>query len=179
MVGMTIFDQLTQDQYDIDRNVVYEAWSCINDESMAARSRNPNAQKVIYSIKATAQFNSDIAVLLRDSMRRGKIQFLIDVHEAKADLITNKNYSAMSVEEQLMFDAPFHQTSAFVNELVNLDYEMVGGKVRVKERAGARKDRYSSISYANYIANEIERENRQIEEYYGDNIPMCVSSIDF
>lgn len=30
-----------------------------------------------------------------------------------------------------------------------------------------RKDRYSSISYANYIANELERDMRNIEDEYG------------
>jgi hypothetical protein len=30
-----------------------------------------------------------------------------------------------------------------------------------------RKDRYSAISYANHIANELERDMRNIEDEYG------------
>ena len=46
-VGISIYDQLVQDLYDEMRGVEYKAWSCINDENMAARSRNPNAPRVI------------------------------------------------------------------------------------------------------------------------------------
>ena len=39
---------------------------------MAERCKDPEAEKVIYSIKATAKFNSDAAVYLRDCIKRGK-----------------------------------------------------------------------------------------------------------
>lgn len=179
-VGMTVADSLSQDQFDPHRNVTYEAWSFINDPGMAARSRNPDAPKVIYSIKATQQFNSDNAVALRDHMRRGKLRFLIDETEGINWLETSKLYNKMSVDDQAILEAPFYQISAFVNEIVNLDYEIVNGKIRVKEHSGARKDRYSSVAYANYIASEIERERKHIEQEDPKILLLsCVSSIDF
>ena len=179
MVGLSVFDELSQDQYDNERKVLYEAWSCINDETMAARCRNPDAPKIMYSVKATAQFNSDAAVYLRDCMRRGKIRFLTDEADGKEWLNGSKYYQNLPVEDQVLFEAPFYQISAFVNEIVNLDYTLLNDKIKVKERSGARKDRYSSILYANYIAGEIEREHRNMEQEYGDNAPVFASVVNF
>ena len=178
-VGLSVFDELAQDQYDSERKIVYEAWSCINDEVMAARCRNPDAPKIMYSVKATAQFNSDAAVYLRDCMRRGKIRFLTDEADGKEWLNGSKAFQNLAVEDQVMYEAPFYQISAFVNEIVNLDYTLLNDKIKVKERSGARKDRYSSILYANFIAGEIEREHRNMEQEYGDNAPIFVANVSF
>ena len=178
-VGLSVFDELSQDQYDNERKILYEAWSCINDEAMAARCRNPDAPKIMYSVKATAQFNSDAAVYLRDCMRRGKIRFLTDEADGKEWLNGSKYYQNLAVEDQVIFEAPFYQISAFVNEIVNLDYTLLNDKIKVKERSGARKDRYSSILYANFIAGEIEREHRNMEQEYGDNAPVFASVVNF
>lgn len=177
--GLSVFDELSQDQYDNERKTLYEAWSCINDEAMAARCRNPDAPKIMYSVKATAQFNSDAAVYLRDCMRRGKIRFLTDESDGKEWLNGSKYYQNLAVEDQVLFEAPFYQISAFVNEIVNLDYTLLNDKIKVKERSGARKDRYSSILYANFIAGEIEREHRNMEQEYGDNAPVFASVVNF
>lgn len=178
-VGLSVFDELAQDQYDSERKIVYEAWSCINDEAMAARCRNPDAPKIMYSVKATAQFNSDAAVYLRDCMRRGKIRFLTDEADGKEWLNGSKAFQNLAVEDQVMYEAPFYQISAFVNEIVNLDYTLLNDKIKVKERSGARKDRYSSILYANFIAGEIERKHRNMEQEYGDNAPIFVANVSF
>ena len=52
---------------------------------------------------------------------------------------------------------PYINTGLMVNELVNLDYEATNNVIRVHEKPGARKDRYSSVSYNYYIAQQIER----------------------
>lgn len=180
-VGMSIYDQLVQDQVDTTRSVTYEAWSCINDEQMAARSRNPDAPKVIYSIKATAQLNSDNAVSMRDAMRRGRLRMLAGEATGLEWLSGSKMFNQLSVEDQVLFEAPFKQISAFINETVNLDYEIINGKIRVKEQADKRKDRYSSVSYANYIAGVIERrlKRREGEDMFGESLPNCVSAVNF
>ena len=48
---------------------------------------------------------------------------------------------------------------SLVNELVNLQAEQKAGTgtIRVKERSGMRKDRYSSLSYNIFVAKELER----------------------
>lgn len=179
-VGMSIFDQLVQDQVDQSRNIVYEAWSCVNDEQMAARSRNPEAPRVIYSIKATAQMNNDNAVALRDALRRGKLRMLAGEVTGAEWLSGFKGYNRLTPEDQVLLEGPFRQVSAFVNETVNLDYEILNGKIKVKEQSGRRKDRYSSVSYANYIASVLERKIKRLgEDDLGEILPECVSAVDF
>lgn len=157
-VGIGVYDALVREQVDEERSRVYSAWTCINDSKMEERCKDPNAPKIIYSIKATPQFNSDSAVLLRDCLKRNKIQLLVGESDAADTLTSNKFYNKLSVEDQTMFQLPYYNTTMFINETINLSYELVNGKIRVSEPVGMRKDRYSSVSYANYIASELERE---------------------
>lgn len=179
MVGLTVFDQLVQDLYDDTRGQTYEAWSCINDETMAARSRDPSGNRIIYSIKATAAKNSEMAVGLRDCIRRGKVRLLVDDIDGLESLERSKSYQKLSLDEQLMFQDPYYQTTAFVNEIINLEYEMNGNNIKVYEVSGMRKDRYSSVSYANYIASELERELRRHSGNEFKYAPDCVSAVSF
>lgn len=50
--------------------------------------------------------------------------------------------------------------------MVNLSFEIVGGKIRVNNQGGIRKDRFSAVSYANLVANELERERRNFQDEY-------------
>ena len=51
---------------------------------------------------------------------------------------------------------PYIHTTLLVDELTKLLYEESGGKIKITERAGMRKDRYSSLSYNYYVAMQIE-----------------------
>lgn len=166
-VGVGVFDNLVIDQVDDERNIIYPAWSCINDEKMAERCKEPEADKLIYSIKATAQFNSDAAVYLRDCIQRGKVRLLISEIEANEQLNKSKQYQSLLVDDQVMFQEPYYQTTSMIQEMVNLDYTTVNGKIKIVEASGMRKDRYSAISYANYIATELERDIKAAADEYG------------
>ena len=166
-VGVSVFDNLVIEQVDDERNTVYPAWSCINDDKMAERCKDPEAEKIIYSIKASAKFNSDAAVYLRDCVKRGKIRFLINEVDANDLLNRSKAFQNLLVEDQVLFQEPFYQTTAMINEMINLDYTIADGKIKVTESSGMRKDRYSAVSYANHIANELERDIRNIADEYG------------
>lgn len=146
---------------------------------MAARSRDPSGHRVIYSIKATAAKNSEMAVGLRDCLKRGKVRLLVNDVDGLEFLEKNKAYQKLTLDEQLLFQGPYYQTTAFVNEIINLEYEMIGNNIKVYEVSGMRKDRYSSVSYANFIASELERELRR---HNGDEFkyaPDCVSAVTF
>lgn len=158
LVGISVFDNLVREQIDEDRNCVYPAWTCVNDSKMAERCTTPEAPAVIYSIKANAQMNSDMAVGLRDCLKRGKLKLLISEIDGQEMLSKNKYYNRLTEEDKTMFQLPYYNTTMLINETINLSYELVNGKIRVSEPAGMRKDRYSSVSYANYIATELERE---------------------
>lgn len=163
-MGLGIFDQLVQPLFDKERNIEYEAWDCMNDSTMSERCMVQNAPKVIYSVKGNAQFNSECAVTLRDNLRRGKFKILVDDREGREYLLNLKGFVELPIEEQVKLEMPYKQTSALVNEMVNLEHEIKNNNIRIYETKGRRKDRYSSVSYGNYFINELERENFKKKE---------------
>ena len=55
--------------------------------------------------------------------------------------------------------SPSSSKNIFVFETLNLVYEVRDkGNIAVREQGRNRKDRYSSLSYANYLAELIENE---------------------
>ena len=123
---------------------------------MAARCTTKGAEKVIWSIKATPKLNSDCAVLLREGFRSSKIRLLMTEYDADSLLSDIKGYSSLSSMEKISLQMPYVHTTLLINELVKLQHEESGGRVRVFERSGMRKDRYSSLSYNYYVALQIE-----------------------
>lgn len=158
-VGIGIYDNLVSDMVDNITGVMYEALSCINDPEMAARYKGTSKtpRKVIYSIKASVAFNSQCAFALRDSITRGKLRLLITEQEFRAEMNKNKTYKDLSADDKVVLELPYVQTTLLVNELVNLEYATTGKDIKIKEQYDKRKDRYSSLSYGNFIANELER----------------------
>ena len=100
--------------------------------------------------------NSDCSVLLRDGFKSGKIRLLVSEYDGDNLLNDVRGYSSMNPPEKLRFQMPYIHTTLLINELVNLRYEEVGGKVRIYERSGMRKDRYSSLAYNYYVATQLE-----------------------
>ena len=158
--GLGVFDALVRDQVDPETGELYEALSCYNDKDMAARCKVDNAPKVIWSIKASASFNSEMCVSLRGGFKEKRINLLIS--ELDADNILKKEvsgYGKMSVEDQVKFKMPYLNTTLLVNELTKLEHESKGGKnIKIKEKSGMRKDRYSSLGYNYWVQCQLERE---------------------
>lgn len=155
-LGLGVYDALVRDIVDPDTGEVYPALSCCNDQEMANRCTTKGADKVIWSIKATPKLNSDCAVLLREGFRSGKIRLLMTEYDADTMLSDIKGYKTLSPSEKVKLQMPYVQTTLLINELVKLQHEEHGGRVRVFERSGMRKDRYSSLSYNYYVALQIE-----------------------
>ncbi|GAA0347039.1 terminase family protein [Oceanobacillus oncorhynchi subsp. oncorhynchi] len=158
-MGLGVFDQLIIPSFDRDRNVEYEPLTCINDEKMADRCAYNNAKAVIYSIKGNQQFNSHVATSLRDSIRRGKVSLLEAENEAKETLGKFKGYNSLIPEDKAMLLQPYLQIKFLIIEMINLEGERTeSGFLKLKEKSNARKDRYSSFSYGNYVADLLEKE---------------------
>lgn len=156
--GIGVYDQLTETQFDTERGAEYEPLSCINDDRLSERCVYSNAPKVVYSIRATPQMNSEIAVSFKDTLKRNKIKLLISENEADEILRKIKGYDKLPEDVKLQFRMPYIQTSLLVNEMMNLEGEITdSGLVKLREQGSGRKDRYSSLSYLNIIASELER----------------------
>ena len=155
-LGLGVYDALVRDMVDPDTGEVYPALSCCNNQEMADRCTVRGAEKAIWAIKGSPQLNSECAVLLREGFRSGKIRLLVTEYDAESILPEIKGYNSLSVAEKVKVQMPYIHTTLLVNELVNLQHEESGGRVRVFERSGMRKDRYSSLSYNYYVSTQLE-----------------------
>lgn len=155
-IGLGVYDALAKEIVDPDTGEIYPALSCINDKTMAERCTVIGAPKVIWSVKASAQFNSDCAVLLREAFRSGRIRLLVSEYEADELLKSIKGYKSLSPGDQVKFKLPYINTTLLIDELTKLRHEESAGKIRIFERSGMRKDRYSSLSYNYYVAVQLE-----------------------
>ena len=159
--GLSVFDHIIKDQYDPDTGEVYGALNCCNNDEMAARCKVPNALKVVWSVKATADFNNTICVLLRNAINNGRINFLIPEQNADETIIEEyKAYKKMSPMEQARRKTPYAQCTLGIYELVKLKYFIKNNKITVYEPSGCRKDRYSSIAYNYWCASQLELQLR-------------------
>lgn len=157
--GLGVFDALVRDMVDPETGELYHALSCCNDKTMEERCKVPNAPKVIWSIKGNASFNNEICILLRSGFQKGKINLLISDLDADEVLKGKiKSFNKLSSYEQLQYKMPYIQTTLLVNELIKLEHEIKGTNIKITERAGMRKDRYSSLAYNYWVQCQLERE---------------------
>lgn len=155
-LGLGVYDALVRDMVDPDTGEVYPALSCCNNQEMADRCTTKGADKVIWAIKGSPILNSECAVLLREGFRSSKIRLLITEYDGEALLSDIKGYNSLSPLEKVMLQKPYVHTTLLIDELVKLQHEESGGRVRVYEKSGMRKDRYSSLSYNYYVALQLE-----------------------
>lgn len=153
--GLGVYDVLIKEQYDTQTGETYRAMTSCNNAEMAERCKVRNANKVIWCIKATADFNSNAATLLRAGIKNGNINLLTSEFDAEENLKKISGYKTMSIAEQAKLQLPYIQTTLMINEMINLDHEIVNNKVKLKERSGMRKDRVSSLQYNYYVAQEL------------------------
>lgn len=158
-IGLGVYDCLARDIVDTETGEIYPALSCCNNNEMASRCTVLGAEKVIWSIKASAQFNSDAAYLLREGFRSGRVRLLCTEYDAEDVLSEIRGYSSLSASEKAQIQLPYINTTLLVDELTKLQHEESGGRVKVFEKAGMRKDRYSSLSYNYYVAVQLENKN--------------------
>ena len=160
-IGLGVFDYLASDISDPDSGEIYPALSCCNNEEMARRCTVPGAEKVIWSIKANADLNSTCAYALRDAFKNGRIRLLENEYEGKKLLSDMPSFNGLSLEEQGQILRAYYGTTALINEMTQLEHQEVGNKVRLHEKAGMRKDRYSSLAYNYYVASQLETKHRR------------------
>lgn len=155
-LGLGVYDCLSRDIVDPETGEIYPAISCCNNTEMAARCTVIGAEKVIWAIKASAQFNSDCAFLLREAFRSGRIRLLSTEYDAEESLEELRGYNSLSPAERMQLQLPYIHTTLLIDELTKLQHEESAGKVKIYEKTGMRKDRYSSLSYNYYVAIQIE-----------------------
>lgn len=159
--GIAIYDALAKVLYDVERNVEYEPWSCMNDDNLRSRIVIAGQKEVVYSIKAQLETNSKIAVCMKNTLNSKMIELMVPNQEGveKLQRIV-PDYETADVETQLFYERPFLETVALINEMIGLEYTVQNqtGLIKIEERSGARKDRYTSVSYGNYFIELLEQD---------------------
>lgn len=157
MNGISIFDYLNKVQFDDERNIEYNAFSTFNNDNLASRASR-NAIPCIYGIKASSEFNHNIAMDLKDKLISKKLSLPEDDYFAKERMMEDESFAKMSPEKQARKLLPFLQTTALANELIGLQMSIQGGFIKLKEKSTARKDRYSALAYINQLATNLEKD---------------------
>ena len=157
-VGQSCLDFCFADRYDAIYGCTYPAIQTVNSEDLNERCKIKNAPKVIYAIKANAKSNNDMALALRAGFQNGNINLLISENNIEDELSNViKGYNKLSIPQQVREKIPYLQTTFLIEELINLEHDIVNGLVKVKEKSGMRKDRYSSLEYNYFVAQELAR----------------------
>lgn len=159
--------QITESE---ERGMTYPALTVVGEEydfidqklreQLQERTLGIGALPVVFPISATSILNSQIAVAFRSSLQKRLWHFLIPDGEADEFLVrNNKEYTfdATDAETTALFLQPYVQTGLFINECVNLDMSLVNGVIKLTEKAQNHKDRYSSVSYANWIISNFDK----------------------
>jgi hypothetical protein len=162
-----ILDWLNIPYYDPERDKEYKPIVSMNDDIDKSMIQN-GALPLIYKVNPTAQLNSDMYVSLQSAFRNKKIRLLVDEQEGKKEL---EKIKKLDVNTEILLKANFIETSALVNELMNLEYSMNGTLFKVEPASRSiRKDRVSSLIYSNMyvrlLGEENKRNQNQEDEFY-------------
>jgi len=167
--GISVYDCLARVMYDEERNIEYSPLRCMNDESIAERIQSEGALDCIYAVNASQKLNSDIALDFLRVLEQEMINFLIPYEAAQEEILSrNEVYlSTPDSDVQFFYERPFLETQALITECIELSYEKKdSGVIVMKEGSTAHKDRYSSCSYASYVATLLEKDLFSVSEDY-------------
>lgn len=171
--GLNLYDDCCRVLYDSDRDEEYPAWCAMNDENMKDRALDKSALPIVFSIKAGAESNHEMAMMTRALFEKKKIKLLVNEIDGKDHLTDKHNYLEIDGEQKANLILPYIQTTMLVNEMINLEYEINNGKVKVYETGRNRKDRYSSLGYGIYYSVKV-LEARLKEKKKKISIASCV-----
>lgn len=163
-VGIGILDALMTPLYDEERGDKYEPITVMNDEVAAERCKYEDADPVIFVVKASKELNMEIAGRMSDSLKFHKLHLLFKEQNAIERFQKNSKLKFPSLDPRVKAELlkPYRQVEYLTHEMLNLEVVVSdNGTFSLKEQGRMRKDRYTSVSYGNYYASILERENLQ------------------
>lgn len=157
-IGQAVLDYIMgADRYDPVYNETYGALNVMNNPDLEDRCKVKNAPKVIYAVKANARSNNDMTLALRAGFQNGYINLLLPDTNIEEKLSKIRGYGTLSELQQVNMRMPYVQTTLLINELINLTHDTSNGLIKVRERTGMRKDRYSSLQYGYALLQELSK----------------------
>lgn len=157
-IGYSVLNELFKSSYDKTIDEHYEPFVPYASSTSVDIEYNKGGKEVIYVFKGYEATNNNVNVFLKNAFMSRKIRLLVDENEKKSDFDEDKDFHKDGVYQANKL-LPFIQTSQFIFETINLEYEVrPTGNIAIKEKSGHRKDRYSSVGYTNYLAQLIDDE---------------------
>ena len=177
--GISVFDALSKITTSDERGIDFPPFTVTNDnfiddkikQELLDRTLGVGALPVIYPIIASQSSNSIMYSSLRNSLQKKLWKFLVSEGDAEDFLVkSNVEFRNNSLEGNVYgyFMSPYVNTSLLISECINLDMTLVGGLVKLSEKPGAYKDRFSSILYMNYIVSEFDKQLMKENEVVND-----------
>lgn len=163
-VGVAVLDALMTPLYDEERGDKYDPITVFNDERAAERCKYEDAEEVIFVIKATKELNMEIAGRMGDSLKYNKLNLLFKEQNAleRYQKMSKLKFSALDPRVKAELLRSYREIELLTHEMLNLEVVVSdNGTFSLKEQGRMRKDRYTSVSYGNYYASILERENLQ------------------
>lgn len=161
-IGQAVLDYVMSDRHDPMFGCTYKAMTVVNNDDLATRCKVRDASKCIYAIKANSKLNNDMCLNLRAAFQNGHINLLINESDMEDRWSKSvKNWSKLTDRMRASLRLSYFQTSFLIDELINLDHEVVNGLVKVREKSGMRKDRYSSLQYNYYVVDQLKLKQRK------------------
>jgi len=166
--GIGVFDSLSQLTQSEERGVEFPPMTVVDNinvdeklrQELRDRTLGINPLEVIFPILASQSLNSSIAVTFRNSLQKKMWNFLLSENDIEEFLI--KHYKDFMTNENDSFRGfylnPYLNTSLLIAECINLDMILLGGAIKLVEKVGNYKDRFSSVSYLNYVASFFDKD---------------------
>lgn len=168
--GLAVYDMLANIMYDEERGIEYSPLCAMNKDELRDRINIEGANPCIFAINASQNLNSEIAKEFKLVLISNKIDLPISLEKAREETLANiKEYTdTPDGEVQAFYEAPYLETQALISETAALVYEKKEqtGVIVVRETAGNRKDRYTSVSYGSYFAGKLEKDMLANSEEY-------------
>lgn len=157
-LGIPIYDLCMEMTDDKERHTVYPAWVSFNNDTHAERCKEQSALPIVYTMVATDSMNTSMAYRFQDDLNRKYVRLPINLYDGREALSELNGYSRLSPETQAMFEVQYEQFDSLIMESVNMGYTINKSGTITFVKQGDKKDRYSSVTYANFLADLLEKD---------------------
>lgn len=176
-VGNAIYDMLTVETYDEERNITYPAWTVCTDKKLQIssdnvindkinRTMNNSAEPVIIPIAGNSEINTAMHLSARKSLKDGNINLLKDDAEMEIKMSEKNNkWILLNAEEKANLLLPYLETRFMINEAISLNADIKPDSIKVKEDRSATKDRYMCFAMFNYFGEKLINKLMQDNQY--------------
>jgi hypothetical protein len=190
--GIGVFDSLSEPTLCEERGITFPPMTVVGEEYDTVEqkvrddlrqnhTRGLNALPVIFPISGTQSLNGQIATAFRSSLQKKLWRFLIPDGEAEEYLIKNVKELSKKDDSELtaFYLNPYVGTGLLVGECINLDMKLSNGFIKLEEKPGCYKDRYSSLSYGSWVISSQFDRNLLTENDETDDFKELMSLVQF